>query len=100
EQDLRISGVVTKRDGKTPVSNATVTILSTGGISAVVDTVTDAEGRFNFDRLLFYDDTKFVVQARDERGRKNEDIVLDEVPRQQATRSRNEPDAVIDVNQS
>lgn len=100
EQDLRISGVVTKRDGKTPVPNARVTILSTGDISAVVDTVTDAEGRFNFDRLLFYDDTKFVVQARDERGRKNVDIALDEVPRQQVTRSRNAPDATIDVNQS
>lgn len=100
EQDLRISGMVTKRDGKTPVPNATVTILSTGDISAVVDTVADADGRFNFDRLLFYDDTKFVVQARDERGRKNVDIVLDEVPRQQVTRSRNAPDATIDVNQS
>lgn len=99
EQDLRISGVVTKRDGKTPVPNATVTILATGDISAVVDTVTDAGGRFNFDRLLFYDDTRFVVQARDERGRKNVDVVLDEVPRQQVTRSRNTPDATVDVNQ-
>ncbi|MFB2119016.1 TonB-dependent receptor plug domain-containing protein [Parapedobacter sp. 2B3] len=100
EQDLRISGVVTKLNGKTPVPNAIVTILSTGNFSAVVDTVTDAEGRFNFDRLLFYEDTKFVVQARDERGRKNVDVILDEVPRQQVTRNRNTPDATIDVNQS
>lgn len=100
EQDLRISGVVTKRNGKTPVPNATVTILSTSNIAAIVDTLTDAEGRFNFDRLLFYDETKFVVQARDERGRKNVDVILDEVPRQQVTRNANEPDATIDVNQS
>lgn len=100
EQDLRISGVVTKRDGKTPVPNATVTILSTGDVTAMVDTVTNADGRFNFDRLLFYDDTKFVVQARDERGRKNVDVILDETPRQQVSRNPNTPDATVDVNQS
>lgn len=100
EQDLRISGTVTKRNGKTPVPNATVTLLSTSNMLAVIDTVTDADGRFNFDRLLFYDDTKFVVQARDERGRKHVDIILDEVPRQQVTRNRNAPDATVDVNQS
>ncbi len=100
EQDLRISGVVTKRDGKTPVPNATVTVLSTSNITAIVDTVTDEQGRFAFDRLLFFDDTKFVVQARDEKGRKNVDIHLDESPRQQVTRNRNTPDATIDVNQS
>lgn len=100
EQDLRISGVVTKRGGKTPVPNATVTVLSTSNVTAVIDTVTDEQGRFAFDRLLFFDDTKFVVQARDERGRKNVDIQLDESPRQQVTRNRNTPDATVDVNQA
>ncbi|GGG78641.1 TonB-dependent receptor [Parapedobacter pyrenivorans] len=100
EQDLRISGVVTKRDRKTPVPNATVTILSTGDVTAIVDTVSDTEGRFNFDRLLFYDDTKFVVQARDERGRKNVEVVLDDAPKQQVTRNRDAPDATVNVNQS
>lgn len=100
EQDLRISGLVTKRGSKTPVPNATITILSTSNVTAIVDTVTDEQGRFAFDRLLFFDDTKFVVQARDERGRKHVDIHLDESPRQQVTRNRNTPDATIDVNQS
>ncbi|MBK1440582.1 TonB-dependent receptor plug domain-containing protein [Parapedobacter sp. ISTM3] len=100
EQDLRISGIVTKRDGKTPVPNATVTILSTSNVTAVIDTVTGSDGRFSFDRLLFYDNTKFVVQARDERGRRNVDVHLDEVSRQQVTRNKNTPDATVDVNQS
>ncbi|MEC3879985.1 TonB-dependent receptor plug domain-containing protein [Parapedobacter sp. 10938] len=100
EQDLRISGVVTKRNGKVPVPNATVTVLSTGNALAVLDTLTDAEGRFSFDRLLFYDDTEFVVQARDEKGRKHVDIILDKVPQQQVTRNKNTPDATVNVNQS
>ncbi|SEL44946.1 TonB-dependent receptor plug domain-containing protein [Parapedobacter koreensis] len=100
EQDLRISGVVTKRDGKTPVPNATVTVLSTNNVTAVIDTVAGPDGRFSFDRLLFYDDTKFVVQARDERGRRNVDVHLDESPRQQVTRNKNTPDATVNVNQS
>src|SRR5690606_7258804 len=100
EQDLRISGVVTKRGDQTPVPNATVTILSTGNVTALVDTLTDEQGRFTFDRLLFFDDTRFVVQARDERGRKNVDIQLDSSPRQEVTRNRNTPDATVDVNQA
>ncbi len=100
EQDLRISGVVTKRDGKTPVPNAVVTMMSTGNVNAVIDTVTREDGRFDFDRLLFYDNTRFVVQARDERGRRSVEVQLDESPSLQVTRNRNAPDATINVNQS
>lgn len=100
EQDLRISGTVTRRKDDAPVPNATVTVLSTGNGVAVVDTVTDENGRFSFDRLLFYDSTKFVVQARDERGRRNVDIHLDESPRQQVTANPNAPDATVNVNES
>lgn len=100
EQALRISGLVTRRDGRTPVPNARVTILSTGNVAAVIDTITGSDGRFAFDRLLFYDNNRFVVQARDEKGKKNVDIHLDEWPRQQVTRTHNAPDATIDVNQS
>ncbi len=100
EQDLRISGMVTKRDGKTPVPHATVTVLSTSHEAAAMDTITDEHGRFAFDRLLFYDNTKFVVQARDERGRKDVDIHLDESSQQQVVQNRNTPDATVNVNQS
>lgn len=101
EQDLRVSGMVTKRDGKTPVPNATVTLFSTNaGGAGIMDTVSGPDGRFEFDRLLFLDSTRFIVQARDERGRRNVEAVLDEVPRQQVTKNRNMPDAQVSVNQS
>ncbi|SEM86976.1 TonB-dependent Receptor Plug Domain [bacterium A37T11] len=99
EQAMRISGTIVKHNGK-PVPNAKVTVLSTSNFGAVIDTVTDADGRFNFDRLIFYDSTKFVVQARDEKGKKNVEILMDEVPRQQIGQDKNSPDLSVDVNQS
>src|SRR5690606_28557010 len=67
EQDLRISGKITRFSGK-PVPFAKVLIL-VGGTGRILDTVADENGKFNFDRLLFYENTKFVVQARDEKGK-------------------------------
>lgn len=86
EKDLRISGQVTKRNGK-PVPFASVMVMSPG--SMLIDTIADESGRFNFDHLIFYDNTTFVVQARDENGKKNVEIVLDEVPRQVVTLDNN-----------
>lgn len=79
EQDLHISGQVTKRNGQ-PVPRAHVMVMSPGTL--LVDTIADDNGRFNFDQLLFYENTSFVVQARDEKGKRNVEILLNEVPRQ------------------
>jgi len=76
ERDLTISGQVTRKNG-TPVPFAKVLVLASE-LGSVMDTVADENGRFIFDRLLFYGNTKFVVQARDEKGRKQVDIMLDE----------------------
>lgn len=99
EQAMRISGTVVRGNGK-PVPKARVTVLSTTAAGVVIDTVADNEGRFNFDRLIFYDSTKFVVQARDEKGRKNVEVLMDEVPRQVVGKNKNAPDVSVDVNQS
>jgi len=98
EQDLRISGTITRPNGK-PVPFAHVLVLVSDK-GSILDTVADEYGRFNFDRLLFYENTKFVVQARDEKGKKNVEIVLDEVPRQQVSKNKNAPDISLDTNQS
>lgn len=93
EQDLRVSGTVTRRSDNEPVANARVTLLSTGSVNAAIDTLTDDRGRFIFDRMLFYDDVNFVIQATDERGRRNVDIQLDESSRQRVTTNRNAREA-------
>lgn len=100
ERDLRVSGTVLRRNGATPVPNARVTLLATGRVQAVLDTVADENGRFNFDRLLFYDDAKFVIQARDDRGRRNVDVQLDESSRAEVTGGRNAPDATVNVKEA
>src|SRR5690606_26413412 len=63
EQALQVSGKITRFNGK-PVPFATVMLFASGS-GSIIDTVADENGRFNFDRLLFYEDTKFIVQARD-----------------------------------
>ncbi|MEH6303996.1 hypothetical protein RYH73_00015 [Olivibacter sp. CPCC 100613] len=81
EKELRISGIVTNNQDE-PIANAKVTIASFKPTTTVLDTVTDTAGRFNFDKLLFYDQSDFLVQARDARGKKNVKVKLDEVPSQ------------------
>jgi TonB-dependent SusC/RagA subfamily outer membrane receptor len=76
ERDLTISGQVTRKNGD-PVPFAKVLVLASE-LGSVMDTVADENGRFVFDRLLFYGNTKFVVQARDEKGRRQVNILLDE----------------------
>ncbi|WP_436831693.1 TonB-dependent receptor plug domain-containing protein [Parapedobacter sp. DT-150] len=78
ERGLSVSGVVTERGGDTPVDNARVTLLSSNGFVSMMDTVTRQDGRFNFDELVFYDSTRFVVQARDAQNGRKVDIRLDE----------------------
>lgn len=98
EQALQLSGMVTRLNGK-PAPKAHVLVLAPGA-GGIIDTVTDENGRFNFDRLLFYEDTKFVVQARDENGKKNVEIILDEVPRHEVTRNKNNADITLNMKQS
>lgn len=98
EKKLQISGRVTK-GGKPVVKGKIMLVSFTGGFFAT-DTLTDENGRFNFNRIEFLDSTKFVVQARTEKDRKFVDIVMDAVPGQVVTKNPNTGDIEINVNQS
>jgi len=96
EQNLKISGKITRLNGKpSPFANI---LLLVGGTGNIIDTVANEQGEFAFDRLLFYEDTKFIIQARDEKGGKNVEIVLDEVPNQQVSKNKNEADITLSEN--
>lgn len=99
ETDVAISGQVTDLKGN-PVVGGKVTLLSSEGEVFVLDTITDSNGRFSFDKLFFKDSTKFVVQAKNEKERKNVEISIDYLPPQLVTKNKNLPEVEINVNRS
>jgi hypothetical protein len=96
EHSASISGTITK--GNKPVPSAKVMLFSTKGGLFVIDTVTNAEGKFTFDSLTFGDSTRFVVQARTKADRKFVDIKIDAVPNQIITKNKNGADIEVNVN--
>ena len=99
EKSLAISGVLTSYGGK-PLPNSKVSLFSSSGGFFAVDTLTDAQGRFNFDKLIFGDSTKFIVQGRTGKNKKNVDIKLDVVAGQIVTRNKNTGDIEVNVNEA
>ncbi|HEY0668467.1 MAG TPA: TonB-dependent receptor plug domain-containing protein [Sphingobacteriaceae bacterium] len=94
-----ISGKVLASNGK-PVIGGKVTLFSSSGNVFLIDTLTDMEGRFNFDKLYFNDSTKFVIQARNAKDKKNVEILLDQIPPQLVTKNKNAADVEVNVNRS
>ncbi len=99
EQAISISGRLTTYGGK-PVPNGKVTLFSSSGGAFLVQTTADAEGEFKFDSLIFGDSTRFIVQARTGKDRKNVDIKLNNIPPQLITNNKNKPEISVNVNQS
>ena len=99
ETNLQVSGKVTTMAGK-PVIGGRVTLFSASGDVFMMDTITNVNGEFRFDNLIFNDSTKFVIQARNEKDRKNVEILLDRIPPQLVTKNKNEALLEVNVNRS
>jgi len=97
EKAMVISGMVKTLGGK-PVPKAKVTLFTTSKGAFLLDTVTDVNGMFKFDNLIFPDSIRFVIQARGGNGRKNVDVTVDNVPPQFVTKNKNEPDVSINIH--
>lgn len=98
EKTLKISGRIT-RSGK-PVVKGKVSLFSNTGGFFATDTLSDEDGRFTFDNILFGDSVKFVVQARTDKDKKNVQIDLDMSPRQIVTTNANTGDIEVNVNET
>lgn len=98
EKTMRIGGKITK--GGKPVVKGKVSLFSNTNGFFVVDTLSDANGRFSFDDITFGDSTKFIVQARTGKDNKNVQIDLDVVPNQVVTTNKNTGDIEVNVNES
>jgi len=99
EKSIGISGTITSYGGK-PLPNSKVSLFSSSGGFFAIDTLTDAQGRFNFDHLIFTDSTKFIVQGRNAKNKKSVDIKLDIVPGQIVTKNKNTGDIEVNVNEA
>lgn len=99
ETNMQVSGRVTAMNGK-PVAGGKVSLFSSSGEVFLLDTLTNANGEFKFENLYFSDSTKFIVQARNERDRKNVEIELYRIPAQLVTRNKNAAMVEVNVNAS
>jgi TonB-dependent SusC/RagA subfamily outer membrane receptor len=99
EKTVKVSGRVLSNNGK-PINGGKVTLFSASGNVLLMDTVTNSEGRFAFLNLFFDDSTKFVIQARNQKDRKNVQIELDDIPAQLVTKNKNMADIETNVNES
>lgn len=99
ETNMQVSGQVKASNGK-PVIGGKVTLFSSAGDVFLMDTLTNAKGEFTFENLTFSDSTKFIIQARNEKDRRNVDIELYRIPAQLVTKNKNEAMLEINVNRS
>lgn len=88
EKTLQISGHLKTLGGK-PVANGKVTLFTSQGGLFMLDTVTDNEGRFVFNKLIFRDSVRFLVQGRNAKNRKNLKVDVDNKAMQQVAKNNN-----------
>ncbi|MGV8877515.1 MAG: TonB-dependent receptor plug domain-containing protein [Sphingobacteriaceae bacterium] len=97
EKVMEISGRIKTNGGK-PVANGKVMLFSTAGGAFMLDTLSDAEGRFRFTDLYFADSTKFVIQARTDKNKRNIEVELDNTLAQLVTKNKNAADLAVNIN--
>lgn len=99
EKTTFIKGRLTTGKSK-PVIDGTITLLSSGSISSLIQAKTNAKGEFLIDSLFYPDSTRFVIQGRNAKGGKNVDIELYINPLQIVTKNLKTADLTTNINQS
>jgi hypothetical protein len=79
ETSLAISGRLRSLGGGKAIPHGQVSLLSSSGGFAMLDTVADDQGHFVFKNLQFKDSLKFVIQSKKDKGNKNLRIEMDSV---------------------
>lgn len=78
EKGLVIKGQAKKLGRKAAVPNAKMQLISTENFMDFMDTTANENGEFIFDQLSFPDTVKFLISAKDEKGKNNIDIIVDD----------------------
>ena len=76
---IEISGKVKRLLSKKPVRGGQVTVMFFDNVLSILELKTDSEGRFNSGTLFVSDSTHIFVQAKNEKDKKNTEILLDSV---------------------
>ncbi|PRD48811.1 TonB-dependent receptor plug domain-containing protein [Sphingobacterium haloxyli] len=98
EKSISIKGQARKLGRKAPVPKANMVLVPTHSFMEFIDTVTNEEGYFEFNNLFFPDSIKFLITAKDEKGRNNIDIIVPEDTWPVIGPNKNAPGEQNDVN--
>lgn len=98
EQGISVKGQARKLGRKAPVPLAKINLVSTQNFMDFIDTTATAEGNFEFDKLIFPDSVKFLVTAKDEKGKNNIDIIIAPDPQADLGVNRNAASEKNDIN--
>lgn len=99
EKSLKISGYTKKLGRSKPEPNAKVQLLSTKNFMDFIDTTSNEEGYFEFDKLLFPDSVKFLISAKTgDKGKNNIDITFNAKTPAEILQNKNEAEVIWDVN--
>lgn len=98
EQSISIRGQARKLGRKAPASGAKITLVSTQNFMDFIDTLATEEGNFVFDELAFADSAKFLITAKDQKGKNNIDIIVTPNTVPDIGLNKNEPTVKNDVN--
>ncbi|WP_428328696.1 TonB-dependent receptor [Mucilaginibacter sp.] len=97
EKSLAISGQLKSMIFNKPLAKGQVRILSNKGGFFMIDTLSDNEGNFTFNDMVFNDSTKFLIQGRSAKDRKNIKINLNTVSPQPVGFNKNAPDQKVNL---
>ena len=98
EKGITIKGSIRKVGRKAPVPNAKIQLISTNNFMDYLDTLANAEGDFVFKDLLFPDSVKFLLSARNEKGKNFVDIIADPFKEPAINFEKNNPLILNDIN--
>lgn len=98
EKSLTVSGTVKKTGRKAVVPKAKVTLVPTSNMMLSLDTLTNSEGRFAFDDLLFADSIKFIVTGNGQKEKNRVDILVDDPTSPALNESKDKPLLSNDIN--
>lgn len=97
QSNFTISGRVTTPSGS-PVVGGKVELINYGDGLLQVDTLTDRNGRFAFDDVIFADSIKFLIQARNAKNKRDVVITMDSIPTPSASDYKNIADFKLNTS--